>query len=465
MERKPVSLNKVATFNMLGSIVLNGLAFFTMPVFTRLLGAEGYGQYTNYASFLSLMAAIIGFQAAGAIAPASVRFTQEERDRVFSNIMTAALFFAVIIGALIGVFSGPISHFTEIPPRLVMVLFLHATGQFVVNFSTAKFSYDKQSARTFFVSVTLAVVSVGLSLLFIYVLPLVPRYTSYIYGHAIPYVVLAVCFAVRFLAKGKSFFDKQYWRFAFALCLPLIFHQLSNTLLHHCDKIMLNKMTNEATVGIYGFAVTFANIINIIWAALNTTFVPFYHDDVKTNKFDNLHKRTTNYLFLFSVLTVGFVYAMPEVVKLFSSSEFWESVYSIPLLVFGLYFVFLYSFPVNFEFFHCKTKTIAIGTGLAALVNIMLNFVLIPIWGMYGAAIATVVSYVLLWIFHLLFARSVIKEPYHFAFKEFYGYLLAVAVAIAFFYVIVDLWYVRWPLCVCLGIVLLLRIKKQKSIF
>ena len=465
MEKKPLSLNKVAIFNMLGPVVLNGLAFFTMPIFTRLLGAEGYGQYPNYASFLSLMAAVVGFQAAGAIAPASVRFTQEERDRVFSNIMTAALFFAAIIGVLMGVFLEPISRFTELPSHLVVILFLHATGQFIVNFSTAKFSYDKQSTRTFFVSVTLSVVSIGLSLLFIYALSFMPRYASYVYGHAIPCLVLGMLFAIRFLIKGKSFFDKRYWYFALALCLPLIFHQLSNTLLHQCDKIMLKKMTDEATVGVYGFAVTFANIINIIWAALNTTFVPFYHDDVKVDNFNSLHKRTRNYLFLFSVLTVGFVYAMPEVVKLFSSSDFWGSIYIIPLLVFGLYFVFLYSFPVNFEFFHCKTKTIAIGTCLAAAVNILLNFMLIPLWGMVGAAVATAASYVLLWIFHMFFARFAIKQQYHFAFREFYWYLAAVAVAIAMFYAIADLWYVRWPLFACLGVVLLLQIKKQKSIF
>ncbi len=465
METKAQSINKVAIFNMLGPIVLNGLAFFTMPVFTRLLGAEGYGQYTNYASFLGLLAAVVGFQAAGAIAPASVRFTQEERDRVFSNIITAALFSAVIIGGLIGLFIGPISRFTELPTHLVAILFLHATGQFIVNFSTAKYSYDKRSTRTFFVSVTLSVISIGLSLLFIYFIPSVERYMSYIYGHTIPYVILGIGFAVHFLIKGKSFFDKRYWRFVLLLCLPLIFHQLSNTLLHQCDKIMLNKMTDEATVGVYGFAVTFANIINIVWLALNTTFVPFYHDDVKANDFAHLHKRTKNYLFLFSVLTVGFVYAMPEVVKVFGSNEFWGSIRVIPLLAFGLYFVFLYSFPVNFEFFHCKTKTIAVGTCLAAVFNVILNFVLIPIWGMVGAAVATVASYVLLWAFHSFFARRVVKEPYHFAFREFYWYLLAVAIAVALFYLIADLWYIRWLLCACLGVVLLLKIKKQKSIF
>lgn len=463
---KTANINKVALFNMLGPIVLNGLSFFTMPVFTRLLGTVNYGLYTNYLSYYSILAVIIGFQAAGAIAPISVYYSGKERDRCFSNVTVMGLVSAAAIGLLIILFADPISAFSGLSKHMLLVLFLHATGQFVVTFVTSKFAYDKNSVANFLISVGISVVSIGLSLLLIYTLPEdISRYESYTYGHAVPYVIAGGALAAYMLLKGKSFFKGEYWKFTLALCLPLILHQLSNTLLHQCDKIMLKQMTDDSIVGIYGFAVVVANIMNIVWSALNTTFVPFYHDDIKADRRDALDKKVKNYTFLYTCLTVGFIMAMPEVVKLFGDEGFWGSIDVVPVLAVGFYFVFLYSFPVNFEFYHRKTKTIAIGTCFAAVANIAINYLLIPHFGMMGAAFATAVSYALLWIFHMVLARVFIKEEYHFRSKVYYPGLAATLGFAALFYVIKDMWYIRWPIFLCLAAAVLLKVIKQKAIF
>ena len=157
--------------------------------------------------------------------------------------------------------------------------------------------------------------------------------------------------------------------------------------------------------------------------------------------------------------------AMPEVAKLFGDEPFWPSIELIPVLVLGYYFVFLYSFPVNFEFYHQRTRTIAIGTCLTAGTNIALNYVLIPLWGMTGAAVATLLSYAALWLFHLILARVSIKSEYHFKEKRFYLYLLFTVMGTALFYVIEDMWYIRWFLFLVLAAAVLYRLKKQRSIF
>lgn len=55
-----------------------------------------------------------------------------------------------------------------------------------------------------------------------------------------------------------------------------------------------------------------------------------------------------------------------------------ELINIIPVLSFVVYFTFMYQFPVNFEFFHKKTKIIAIGTVGAGLLNIILKAIMIP---------------------------------------------------------------------------------------
>lgn len=466
MSNTSKQLNKVAFFNILGLVVLNGLTFFTMPIFTRLLGTENYGYYTAYASYMSILSVLIGFQSAGAVAPASITFAKEEHDKCFSNIMMANFASMLVIGVFLAIFFKPFMNFTEMPAFLIVVLFFHSSGQVLMGFATTKYSYEKNAHLTFFISLTLSLVSIGLSLLFIYKAPeSVPKYISYIIGHAIPSILIGFGLAIVFLVKGKSFFDKKYWRYALSLCLPLIFHQLANVLLHQSDKIMLKSFTNESLVGIYGFAVTFSNIINLLWSALNTTWLPFYYDDAKEENFELLRKKTKNYMFLFTTICIGFIMAMPEVVRLFVSKDFLGGVDLIPILTFGLYFVFLYSFPVNFEFYYRKTKLIALGTFIATILNIVLNYVLIPIYGMIGAAVATTVSYGMLWLSHLFLVKFVIKEEYHFKGFKFYPYLIVMALSVALFYLIKDLWFVRWPIFICLGIILLIKVKKQKAIF
>lgn len=75
------------------------------------------------------------------------------------------------------------------------------------------------------------------------------------------------------------------------------------------------------------------------------------------------------------------------------------------LIIVSYFLVFLYTFPVNIQFFYANTTWIPIGTLLAAGVNWLLNLVLIPHYAAYGAAMATIISYLALLIFIILFRK------------------------------------------------------------
>ncbi len=459
-------LNQVVFFNLLGPVILNGINFFTIPIFTRLLGTENYGVYTIYASYQAILVIFMGLQTQAIIAPTSIYYAGENRDKCFSNALTISLLSSLLLSAVIGVFIVPISQFTGLSVTMIIIMLLHSIGMVGAQWALFKFTYDKQAKTNFFVSVGIAASGVLLSLLFIQSLMKDEKpYLGYALGHAIPYVIAGAVFFVYFLAKGKSFFSKKEWAFCLALCLPIVFHGLSNTLLHQCDKVMIQKFMGDSAAGIYGFAVSFANVMNIIFNALNTTWVPFYHDDIKANRKEQLKTKTKNYVFLYTCLSIGFIMAMPEVVKLFAQSDFWPSIKLIPILVVGIYFAFLYTFPVNFEFYHKKTKTIAIGTSLACVANILLNYFLIQQFGMVGAAAATLLSYALLYLFHLFIARVVIKEEYHYPYKFFYIYLAVVILFAALFYFIIDLVWIRWAIFLLAAVLVVMRILKNKSIF
>ena len=75
-----------------------------------------------------------------------------------------------------------------------------------------------------------------------------------------------------------------------------------------------------------------------------------------------------------------------------------------------LFFIFLYSLFSNIEYYFQKTRFIAFATCISAIVNLILNFIFIKIYGYYAAGYTTLVCYICLAVLHYIFYRKVLKE-------------------------------------------------------
>ena len=71
MKKVKGNVNIVAFFNILGPIVLNGISFFTMPIFTRLLGTDNYGMYTIYYTWVNTFTILVSLQVMGTVGVAN----------------------------------------------------------------------------------------------------------------------------------------------------------------------------------------------------------------------------------------------------------------------------------------------------------------------------------------------------------------------------------------------------------
>lgn len=461
------SENSLAFFNMLGPIILNGINFFTVPIFTRLLGPANYAIVAIYIAWVQILTLIVGLQTVSSIGIARVHIGADKQNEYRSSILSLSLTSLIAVSALILIFLGPVSRFLELNTVMIVVMILQSFGAYVISFTTTTYTYDKKAQKTFLISVVTALSTVALSLVLLSMTPDGNESRAYarIFGMAIPNILIGVIFFIVFVVRGKTTFSKEYWKFCLPLALPLIFHGLSHVVLSQADKVMLQKMVNNEIAGIYSFVVIFTHMINVIWLALNNTWVPFYYDDMKNGESAVVKRKSRNYMVLFTVITMGFVLLSPEVAQLFSSSDFWSGIDLIPIFALSMFMVFLYSFPVNFQLFYKRSIHVAIGTSMAAVLNIVLNALLIPLMGMYGAAIATMISYISLFIFHQIITRFVIKHDYHFGFKDYWLAVVLVGLSMAAFYLLKDFWYVRWVIGAALGAWLLRRVIKNRTIF
>lgn len=400
------SENSQAIFNILATGIIGGINFITLPIFTNLLGTEGFGEVSLYLAWVQILTLFVGLQASGTFSSASVAFSLEEQASYQKSILCLSLVSFCLIGGLCLVFMDPMGGLLGLSVPLYLCMMAQSVGASCMSIFTNRYIFSKHAQKNFCISVLLCVAttvgSIALILLPLGFDPVVGRAL----GLAIPNVAIAAFLSVPLLLSGAEKLDVKYWKFCLPLCIPLVFHCLGHVVLGQTDKVMLQGYGyGYAVVGVYSLGVTVAQIVSVIYSSLNSSFVPFMYDDLKSNDVSSLGLRCKRYIKFFTAGTIAFLLLGQDIVSLLSGPEYAQAMEVVPLLVVGCYFVFCYSFPVNFEFYLRKTTSIAFGTGVAAILNIGLNVLLIPQFGMVGAASSTVVAYGFLFAFHSVIAN------------------------------------------------------------
>ena len=459
------SVNIITILNIISTFILQGIAFLTTPIFTRVLGTSQFGIYSLFNSWLLILTCVMGLSMHSSIGTGL--YTYKEKYVSFRNsILLASTLICLAEFLILFVFKDLLESALGFTSWIVILIGICAIGHYIVNFAQSSFIYEKKAWSNFILSVSVSLVSVGLSILLITQAGDSKKYMGRIYGVTIVYFLAAVISWFVLFLKKPTGIKKEYVKYGFAVGFPIVFHSLSQQLLGQSDRVMM-QMFGLATseIGIYSLFYTLSSVLSTVLSALNNSWCPFYYDDVSEEKWDVLDKKCKNYIELFSVIGVGFLLLSREVSYIMADSSYWSGINVIPILTFAVYFTFMYQFPVNFEFFHKQTKIIAIGTVGAGILNIILNAIMIPLWGMCGAAIATALSYLTLFFVHFYIVCHMKDYPYHLSLKVFITGLIFMFTGFVAFYLLSPWWYVRWGLGIILGCFELYRIYKRKSIF
>ena len=455
--------NRVAFFNILSTVLLNGISIITGPLFSRLLGDSSYGTLRIYNVWVSVIAILFTLQTQGTLVNARVEYPEEAQKRYQSSVMSLSLLVFLACSAAVLVLLKPISAMLKLEPALIGLMLLQAFGTFCVNFLNTKYTYEFKAGRNMVTSLAVTLVTLTLSILLILQLPHETRYYGRIVAIASTYGLIGIPVCILILARGKTFFNREYWKFCVALAIPAVFHNLSDLILGQSDQVMLQHMTDVATVGHYGYAWQFANILFVLFGALNKTWCPFFFEEMKQGKREAMMAKTRNFLELFTVLACGFVLLTPEVFHIYAREDYWSGTTVIPLFVASYYINFLCTFPVNFEYYHKQTKVVAVVTIFSSLVNVVLNYFFIKAIGMHGAALATVLSHGLQLLLHYVYCRFRLKQgEYPFKIGLWAKFALGFLAVMAFAYLTEGIWVIRWGVGAALGIFELLRLKKRK---
>lgn len=463
---KPIkSINRTTFINICSTAILQGIAFLTTPVFSRMLGADQYGIYAVFNSWVLIFACFMGLGSHAAIGTGLYHF----KDRYLS-FRSSILLYGTVTSAVIilgcAAFVTPLSSLLHMSILEVFLLMITAAAHYIVTFFQNTCVYEKRAGDNLLVSLLLSLGTVLLSVFLISKSEPQLRYFGRILGVVIPYAVVSTVLWFMIMRQGKPSSDAAFIRFAFAVGFPIIFHSLAQNILSQSDRVMMQawKIPNSE-IGIYSLIYSLSMVLTTLLNALNTSWCPFFYEYLSKDRWDIIEEKTKHYVELFTVLACGFLLVSREVMYFMGDSSYWSGAALIPVLVGAVYCMFLYQYPVNFEFFHRKTNYVAIGTIGSGIVNIILNALMIPVWGMYGAALATMLSYAVLFFFHFMLVSHMKDVQYKVRTVLFLPGVAAVAVFSVLFFALSEFWWIRWLAGAALGIGELRAIVKRKVIF
>lgn len=457
--------NKITIYNIASTIILQGLAFFSGPIFSGLLGTDNYGIASVYLTWVQIASTVFSLQAAGTIAVARINFSEEEQIKYQSSVMSLSTLTYICFSVITIVVAVLARSLMDVNPFMIGLGLLQGWGMYCVTAINMKFTYEFKADKNFILSVSVSALTIGLSIFLIHIFPAESNYWGRIIGQSSVYTVFGTIIMLCIINKGKTVFNKVYWKFTLPLCIPMVFHLLAGIVLNQSDKIMIQGMLNNSAAGIYALACTFGAVLQTLWNALNNSWVPFYYDYTQNKQITEMKKHARNYIELFTIVTMGFILLSREVFHIYAKQSFWDGTDLIPLFSIGYYFIFLYSFPVNYEFYNKKTKTIAFGTTSAAICNIILNYFFIKLWGIQGAVIATAISHGLQFGFHFISAKRINPGSFPFRLLDFVPGFLVICITSALYWFTRRLYLVRWAICIVIGCYLLTKIIKRREIF
>ena len=148
------------------------------------------------------------------------------------------------------------------------------------------------------------------------------------------------------------------------------------------------------------------------------------------------------------------IFISPELVKILAPSSYHDAIYCVIPVVGAGFFVFLYNIPASVEYFHEKTKYIAVGTMSAAVINILLNLYFIPAFGYVAAAYTTFATYIIYFLFHYILAWR-IEQKCLFDTKKIIFISLGVISIVFCVRSLIDEPIIRWSVAVILGVILI----------
>lgn len=214
--------------------------------------------------------------------------------------------------------------------------------------------------------------------------------------------------------------DTKLWKSMLKYSIPMIPTLVLWTVISGSDRFFIKGMIGDEAQGLY----TAANKIPYIISVLSAFFTQAWHMSAITEKKSGDYEKFygnvfSSYQSLMYIATAGILLLnkpIMEFLRLWDDKMRYEDTYKyVPMLLLGILFMCMGSYLSSAYAATKKSVNSFVTSLVAAVVNIALNILLIPVWGIQGASFATLISYASCFFIRLVDTRRYVRFPVNFS--------------------------------------------------
>ena len=399
----------------LGGIVSRILAVLLLPLYTSYLGRTGFGKIETVVALTTVLVIVLRM----GISSAFFRFYFDSPDPEHRRVVVRTSFWFTMTMATAGLIVGfalatPIAHGLRLgdDPWLVRAAFVGLWAQMNYEQLTSLFRVEERSVQFVYASVTNVLLTVGATVLLVIGLHKGP--TGAVIGNFIGTLTVYLALLAYHREQLGLQFDRELFRQMNHFGMPLVPSALALWAINFIDRIFIAQYKGQAEVGVYSVAVRISSAVVFLMMAFRLAWPAFAYSIEDDREAKRTYSFVLTYLlYVCSWVSLALGLLAPWLVHVLAPKhEFHRASEAVALLAFGSAAYAGYTVLAIGIGRARQTQFNWIVSGLAAIVNIVLNVVLIPPYGMMGAAVATAAAYVALFVGMWLNSQRVYPVAY-----------------------------------------------------
>ncbi len=403
MSEKKYNILKAASWYTIGNILINGVSFFVLPIFTRLMSTYEYGVYSIYTSYLSIVSTIVLLGLSSTIIIA--KFAKEvDFEAYMSTVVIIPIVFTLIVAVAVNLYIPFFGNIFSMDALLWNCLLVSAASTAVCGIVGARLVIDGRYMLYLSYSAVHMFTNVGISVLLCYTI-----YRDHdihlarVFGSTASIIISAIYLLI--ISKTKLSIKRKNVHYALVWGIPLLFHTVATVVLTQSDRILIKYIDSYSSAGIYAVATTIVSIPLILQQSFGQAWTPWFYGKLEAKDYKQIRWLNDRYVIIYGIVIAGFMLLAPDVIHLLTDKEYWDCIYSLVPLAISVFAELLYSIPASIEYYNKRTNFIMIATLITVALNILLDIWFIWVFGYHGAAYATVLSKVILFFIHYLLSK------------------------------------------------------------
>lgn len=367
-------------------------------------------------------------------------YNKEENKKSVIETATISLVWSTVAFLLIAIlFKSSLANALEIDSQYIIytIWILALDALVVIPFS--KLRAEQRPMKYAVIKIGNVVISLALNVFFLVFLPkialsdpdgfwggiYVPKFQiGYIFiANLIASLATLLVFIPDYFTM-KWHFNVSLWKHMVRYGGPILFAGIAFGINEHFDKILLKFLgVSLSDIGAYGACYKIGLFMVLFRTAYTLGIEPFFFSHAGKENAQQTYATITKYFVIFGSLIFLGVVVFSDVIKLFlvPNPDYWDAMKVVPLIVLANFCLGIYTNLSVWYKLIDKTKVGAYISAVGALVTLALNFVLIPVFGYMGSAVATLAAYGTMMAISYYLGNKHYPIPYDK--KRIFGYL------------------------------------------